>query len=78
MMPSPMMRPSGVVGTYCFALLMVKPCIELMAVSLRSFSASLPRRYRFTMWCLWSISTALCFQTHCSLRELWNSGATTG
>src|SRR6266481_3784659 len=36
-----------VIGTYCCSLLAAKPCIELIAVSLRSFSASLPRRYRF-------------------------------
>ena len=53
-MPSPITKPAGVVGTYCFAMSTGKLAVLLIAVRVISSIAPGPRSMRLTMWCDWS------------------------
>ena len=77
-MPSPMTPPLEAVGTNCFAVLTGKFAKLLMPVSLSSLSASGPDTKKFTMWWVWSYSTAVSRHAFCSRRQFENSAGTTG
>ena len=53
-MPSPITPPSGETGTNCFAVSTGNFAVELMPVSVISFSASGPEMKMLCMWCDWS------------------------
>ncbi len=77
-MPSPITPPFGATGTNCLAESTAKVAVELMPVSVNSFSASAPETHRLVMWWDWSNSTAVCCQAVTSRRKLVNSDGTTG
>jgi hypothetical protein len=70
--------PAGVTGMNCLAMSTGKFSTLLIPVSESSFSASGPEMNRFTMWWVWSNSTAVSRQAICSRRQLVNSDGTTG
>ena len=77
-MPSPITPPWDAVGTNCFAVSTGKFANELMPVSERRRRASGPETKKFTMWCVWSYSTAVSRHAFCSRRQFVNSAGTTG